>query len=95
MLRIAQSYHHFGRLEEAVRVYIELMNDKRFAAADEVAEATFLPGDAYKMQRKFDDALAALGGEVAGDDGGAALHGKEVVVTDNISARWPFLRRIE
>lgn len=59
-LQIAQAYQNFGRYEDAVNAFKTFLADKRYAQTDEAAEAQFLLGFAYKMQRKFDEAAATL-----------------------------------
>lgn len=58
-LRIAQSYHNFGRHEDAVKHLKTFLADARYAKSDEVPDARQLLGLAYKVQGKFDEALAA------------------------------------
>lgn len=58
-LRIAQSYHNFGRQEDAVKSLKAFLADARYAKSDEVPDARQLLGLAYKVQGKFDEALAA------------------------------------
>ena len=57
-LRIAQSYQHQGRFEDTVESLATFLEDDGYADREEVPDARFLLGNAYKMQRKFDNALS-------------------------------------
>ncbi len=58
-LHIGQSYHHVGRYEDGAQALTQFLADKRYADAEQVPAARNLLGHAYKMQGKFDEALAA------------------------------------
>jgi len=58
-LRIGQSYHHVGRYEDGTKALTQFLADKRYAGTEQVPAARNLLGHAYKMQGKFDEALAA------------------------------------
>ncbi len=56
-LRIAQTYQHAGRFEDSVENLVPFLQDVRYADRPEIPDGRVLLGNAYKMQRKFDDAL--------------------------------------
>ncbi len=56
-LRIAQSYQNRGRFEDSVASLTKFLEDEAYADRAEIPDARFLLGNAYKMQRKFDNAL--------------------------------------
>ncbi len=56
-LRIAQSYQHRGRYEDSVAALIKFLGDPSYAEREEIPDARFLLGGAYKLQRKFDSAV--------------------------------------
>ncbi len=58
-LHIGQSYHHVGRYEDGAQSLTQFLADKRYADTEQVPAARNLLGHAYKMQGKFDEALAA------------------------------------
>ncbi len=58
-LRIAQSYLNLGRHDDAVKALDRFLGDKRYADREEIADARNLLGQAYQLQKKFPEALAA------------------------------------
>jgi uncharacterized protein YfaS (alpha-2-macroglobulin family)/TolA-binding protein len=58
-LRIAQSYVYRGRYEQAVAALARFLADERLADREQVPQARALLGDAYQMQQKFTESLAA------------------------------------
>ena len=58
-LRIGQSFNHVDRNEDATQALTQFLADKRYADTEQVPAARHLLGHAYKMQGKFDEALAA------------------------------------
>ncbi len=57
-LQIGQSYQHRGRYEDAVAAYSRLLKDERYAKSDEIPQARNFLGHSFKLQQKFDEALA-------------------------------------
>jgi uncharacterized protein YfaS (alpha-2-macroglobulin family)/tetratricopeptide (TPR) repeat protein len=57
-LVIIQSYLQRGRYEDAVAAAKKFIADPRYTARDEIPAARSLLGAAYKVQQKFDEALA-------------------------------------
>jgi len=58
-LRIGQSYNHTDRNEDATEALTQFLADERYADTEQIPTARHLLGHAYKMQGKFDEALAA------------------------------------
>ncbi|MDZ7618156.1 MAG: tetratricopeptide repeat protein, partial [Patescibacteria group bacterium] len=58
-LHIAQSYVHRKKHAEAIEALTPFLADPRYEAAEEIAGARNLLGQAYREQKKYDDALAA------------------------------------
>ncbi|MCO6453957.1 MAG: tetratricopeptide repeat protein [Pirellulaceae bacterium] len=59
-LRIAESYQHRGRHEDAVAAARGLLAEPRYADREEIPRARFLLGHALQMQKKFAEALEAF-----------------------------------
>ncbi|HEV3021746.1 MAG TPA: MG2 domain-containing protein, partial [Pirellulales bacterium] len=58
-LRIAASYTHRGRFDDAVKNIRRFLADERYAETDEVPEARVLLGRSYQVQKKLAEALEA------------------------------------
>ncbi len=58
-LWIGQSYQHRGHFGDAAATLTAFLADPRYAKAEEIPDARNLLGMSYKMQGKFDQALAA------------------------------------
>ena len=58
-LRIASSYVHRGRFDDAVKTIGRFLADERYAQTDEVPDARVLLGRSYQLQKKFTEALEA------------------------------------
>ena len=58
-LWIGQSYQHLGHHPDAAAALTSFLADERYAKAEEIPDALNLLGVSYKMQGKFDQALAA------------------------------------
>src|SRR5262249_18245727 len=58
-VRIATSYMHRGRYDDAVKSLKRFLDDPRYAERDEAAQARNLLGRAYELTKKFPEALAA------------------------------------
>lgn len=57
-LLIVQSYIHRGRFEDAVTSAKKFLADERYSKREEIPAARSLLGIAYKIQQKYDEALA-------------------------------------
>jgi TolA-binding protein len=57
-LWIGQSYQHSGHHEDAAAALTKFLADERYVKAEEIPDALNLLGGSYKMQGKFDQALA-------------------------------------
>ena len=55
---IGQSYQHRGHFGDAAATLTAFLADQRYAKAEEIPDARNLLGMSYKMQGKFDQALA-------------------------------------
>ena len=58
-LRIAASYVHRGRFDDAVKTIGRFLADERYGETDEVPDARVLLGRSYQLQKKFTLALEA------------------------------------
>ena len=58
-LEIAASFVHAGRHEEAVGSLKRFLADQRYKDREEVADARYLLGKCYQLQKKFPEAIAA------------------------------------
>ncbi|MBM4094876.1 MAG: tetratricopeptide repeat protein, partial [Planctomycetes bacterium] len=59
LLDLAASNMHRGRPEDAAAVLNRFLADQRYAGREEVPAARHLLGRAYRLQKKFDEALTA------------------------------------
>lgn len=58
-LRVIQTYLTAGRYEDAVAAAKKFLGDERYTTREEIPAARNLLGLAYKVQKRFDEALAA------------------------------------
>jgi tetratricopeptide (TPR) repeat protein len=57
---IAQSYIHHGRFEQAIGRLQSLIENKAYQSAAQVAEARYLLGESFFLQKKFTESIAAF-----------------------------------